>query len=81
VNMLYKPSSSRSRATWEGVDFKEESLSKKLVNRNENADRIFLLIYCGELYQWNFLSLHSSVNTNGIFLLVYIGRIAVVNKK
>jgi hypothetical protein len=42
------------------------SLLKKLENKT-HTDRIFLSIYCGELYWQNFSFLYLSINIDGIF--------------
>ena len=50
---------------------------RKLTNTNENIDRIFLSVYCDDLYRQNFLSLYPSVNTDKKIPLVYTKGIVV----
>jgi hypothetical protein len=50
---------------------------KKLTNTNENTDRIFLSVYCDDLYRQNFLALYPLVNTDEKIPLVYTKGIVV----
>jgi hypothetical protein len=51
--------------------------TKKLANTNINPGRIFLLVYCDNLYRYNSPSMYLSVNTNIKTSLVYTKGIAV----